>query len=117
LGLPVRFVTRPEQENDMKQACQIITGFKPNYLLADHAYNTDRLIDAISDSSTQPVILPCRHRRYQHPNDRDFYKNRNQIERIFTKLYESRRIATRYDKFLQNFMCFVKIATTQLWLK
>ena len=47
---------------------------------------------------------------YQHYYDKDLYKERNQIERFFGKLKEFRRIATRYDKLLQNFLGFVKIA-------
>ena len=113
----MRLSAGPGQENDMKQACQMIAGFKPNYVLADRAYDADSLMDAIFDSGAKPVIPPRRHRKYQHPYDRDLYKERNQIERMFAKLKEFRRVATRYDKLLQNFMGFVKIAAIQLWLK
>ena len=39
------------------------------------------------------------------------------IERAFCSLKDYRRIATRYDKLLANFLGFVKIAAIQLWLK
>lgn len=38
------------------------------------------------------------------------YKERNIIERFFNKLKQFRRVATRYDKLLANFMGFVKLA-------
>jgi len=101
----------------MKQACEMIAEFKPDYVLADRAYDADRFMDLIYEAGAQPVIPPRRHRRYQHPYDRDLYKERNQIERMFAKLKEFRRVATRYDKLLQNFLGFVKIAAIQLWLK
>lgn len=101
----------------MKQASEMIAGFKPDYVLADRAYDADRFMDQIYEAGAQPVIPPRRHRRYQHPYDRSLYKERNQIERMFAKLKEFRRVATRYDKLLANFMGFVKIAAIQIWLK
>lgn len=46
-----------------------------------------------------------------------FYKERNPIERFFNKLKQFRRVATRYDKLLNNFMGFVKLAAIAIWLK
>ena len=82
LGLPIRFLAGPEQENDMKQAGDLIAGFHPNYVMADRAYDADRLMDAILDAGAEPVIPPRRHRRYQHYYDKVLYKERNQIERF-----------------------------------
>jgi ABC-type polar amino acid transport system ATPase subunit len=45
------------------------------------------------------------------------YKERNIIERFFNKLKQFRRVATRYDKLLANFMGFVKLAAIAVWLK
>ena len=39
------------------------------------------------------------------------------IERFFNKLNQFRRVATRYDKLLANFMGFVKLAAVALWLR
>lgn len=101
----------------MKQACDMIAGFSSTYVIADRAYDADRLKDRILDAGSIPVIPPRRHRRFQHHYDTELYKERNQIERLFAKLKELRRIATRYDKLLANFLGFVKIAAKQLWLK
>jgi hypothetical protein len=35
----------------------------------------------------------------------------------FNKLKQFRRVATRYDKLLANFMGFVKLAAIAIWLK
>jgi transposase len=113
----VRFGAGPGQENDMKQACDLIAGFSSSYVIADRAYDADQLMDTILDAGSIPVIPPRRHRRFQHKYDTELYKERNQIERLFAKLKEFRRIATRYDKLLANFLGFVKIAAIQLWLK
>jgi transposase len=52
-----------------------------------------------------------------NPYDADLYKERNIIERFFNKLKQFRRVATRYDKLLANFMGFVKLAAIAIWLK
>jgi transposase len=49
--------------------------------------------------------------------DIDLYKERNIIERFSNKLKQFRRVATRYDKLLANFMGFVKLAAIAIWLK
>jgi putative transposase len=53
----------------------------------------------------------------QTPYDAELYKERNVIERFFNKLKQFRRLATRYDKLLANFMGFVKLAAIAIWLK
>ncbi|HEY4847962.1 MAG TPA: hypothetical protein VIH87_09270, partial [Methylocella sp.] len=44
-------------------------------------------------------------RRTPYPLDRRAYKRRNLIERMFRKLKNWRRIATRYDRYAQNYLC------------
>ena len=49
---------------------------------------------------------------------RDFkaYKDRNRIERMFNRLKQFRRIATRYDKTALSFIGFLCLAAAKLWL-
>jgi hypothetical protein len=49
--------------------------------------------------------------------NKTIYKERNIIERFFAKLKHFRRVATRYDKLLANFLGFVKIAAIALSIK
>ena len=58
-----------------------------------------------------------RNRKLKRPYDAELYKERNVIERFFNKLKQFRRVATRYDKFLVNFMGFVKLAAIAIWLR
>ena len=39
------------------------------------------------------------------------------VERLFNKLKQFRRIATRYDKLGANFFAFVKLASMRIWLR
>jgi Transposase and inactivated derivatives len=43
LGLPVRFELGPGQQNDMAPACELITGLKAEQVIADRAYDANRL--------------------------------------------------------------------------
>nr|WP_281032823.1 transposase [Phyllobacterium myrsinacearum] len=44
------------------------------------------------------------------------YKDRNRIERMFNRLKQFRRIATRFDKTKTSFAAFLALAAAKLWL-
>ena len=92
------------------------TASKPNATIADKGYDADHL-STRSREQDAVVIPPKRNRKVQRPYDTDLYKERNRIERFFNKLKQFRRVATRYDKLLANFMGFVKLAAIAIWLK
>ena len=75
------------------------------------------MCDKIAETGGQPVIPPKRNRPSNVAYDAELYKERNIIERFFNKLKQFRRVATRYDKLLANFMGFVKLAAIAIWLK
>ena len=113
----MRFAIGPGQQNDMAQACNLVTGLASGTVIADRAYDADSLHEVILQEGGQPVIPPRRHRRYQHRYDRIAYQQRWGIEGFFAKLKQWRRIATRYDKLAKTFTAFVKLASIMLWLK
>ena len=45
------------------------------------------------------------------------YKDRNRIERMFNKVKQFRRIATRYDKTKASFAAFLNLAAARIWLQ
>jgi transposase len=50
------------------------------------------------------VIPSTATRTMPYPLDRLAYRRRNRIERLFCKLKNGRRIATRYDRLARNFL-------------
>ncbi len=66
--------------------------------LADRGYDADAIRDEIEAAGVEAVIPAKTNRRNPAPHDRAKYRWRNQIERLFNKLKNWRRIATRYDK-------------------
>ena len=101
----------------MAPACELIEGLNAEQIIADKAYDADRLLERIRAQGGEPVIPPRRHRKQQRPYDVIAYKQRWGIEGFFAKLKQWRRIATRYDKIAANFLGFIKIASIMLWLK
>jgi putative transposase len=107
----------PGQRNDITFAHDLIEGFDAEATLADKGYDADHLCDSIAETGAEVVIPPKRNRKTQRSYDAELYKERNRIERFFAKLKQFRRVATRYDKLLRNFMGFVKLAAIAIWLK
>ena len=73
-------------------------------LVADKGYDSRALREWLEARGTRPVIPPRRYRRVQYAYDRTVYRQRNIIERMFCRLKDWRRIATRYDKLARNFL-------------
>ena len=98
-------------------AHDLINGIDAQAAIADKGYDADHLAERIADAGIEVVIPPKRNRKVQRHYDAYLYKERNRIERFFNKLKQFRRVATRYDKLIANFMGFVKLAAIAIWLK
>ena len=117
LGNPVRLIASPGQRNDIAFAHELVDGFEAEATIADKGYDADHLCDRLAQTGADVVIPPKRNRKVQRPYDTHLYKERNRIERFFNRLKQFRRVATRYDKLLANFMGFVKLAAIAIWLR
>ncbi len=116
-GRPVRVILTPGQWGDVPQASALLDGFRPNYVLADKAYDSNAFRDLIADHGAAAVI-PCNPtRKNLIPYDFEVYKARNRIERCFNKLKHFRRVATRYDRKAIYFLAFIHIACAMLWMR
>lgn len=113
----MRLIATPGQRNDIAFAHGLVDGLQAQAALADKGYDADHFVNSLAETGAMIVIPPKRNRKLQRPYDADLYKERNRIERFFNKLKQFRRVATRYDKLLANFMGFVKLAAIAIWLK
>ena len=85
-------------------------------LLADKGYDADAIREELARADMEAVIPAKSNRRNPAPHDRTKYRLRNRIERLFNKLKNWRRIATRYDKTADSYIGFVSLASALLWL-
>lgn len=116
-GLPLRLIATAGQRSDITQAVALLEGFKASYVLADKGYDGQLVIDAVHNSGATAVIPSRRTARKPRHIDKNLYKERNIVERFFGHLKQFRRVATRYDKHIQNYMGFVQIAAIAIWIK
>ena len=84
-------------------------------LLADKGYDANSLRQLLDRAGTEAVIPSTASRSVPIPYDKRAYRQRNRIERMFGRLKDFRRVATRYDKLAANFLSGVLIAAAILW--
>ena len=84
--------------------------------MADKAYDSRKLIDAIHASGAQAVIPPRAKSQYPREFDPHLYKARNLVERFFNRIKHFRRIATRYEKLDVRYAAFIAAAGILIWL-
>lgn len=110
-GRPVAFALTPGNVADITMAIPLLDGIaRPKRLLADKAYDADRFRDWLRNKRIKAVIPSTASRRTPYPIDRTAYRRRNVIERLFCKLKNWRRIATRYDRHAQNYLSGLALA-------
>jgi transposase len=66
-------------------------------VLADRGYDTNAVRSAIEARDATPNIPPKSNQRWKPCFSPVLYRGRNAIERMFGRLKDFRRIATRYD--------------------
>jgi len=117
LGLPVRMIVTSGNRNDITQVKELTKGMSASYLLADKGCDGKRALEAAEAIGAQPVIPQRKGAKTMRELDVDIYKARHLIENLFSTLKQFRRLATRYDKHLQNYLGFVHIAAIVHHLK
>jgi len=103
--------------NDCTQAIELLGQHKVDAVLADKGYDSDAIVKHVEAMGAKTVIPSKRNRKLQREYDKDLYKQRNRIERCFSKLKQFRRFATRYEKSKTCFKALVAIACAWIHLQ
>ena len=117
LGCPVRFAITAGQKGDAPAADALIQGLPADIVLADTAYDSDHLREAITGKGAVAVIPNNPSRASKYPLDKHLYADRHLVECCFSKLKQFRRVATRYEKTAKNFLAVITVAAIVLWLR
>jgi transposase len=117
LGCPVRFALTAGQKGDAPQAGPLIEGLPADIVMADTAYDSDALRQAIADKGAIAVIPNNPSRASKHKLDKHLYAQRHLIECCFSKLKQFRRVATRFEKTATNYRAVITLAAIVLWLR
>jgi transposase len=103
--------------NDCTQAIELLGQCEAEAVLADKGYDSDAIVEHIEATGAKAVIPPKRNRKVQREYDKTLYKQRNRIERCFSKLKHFRRFATRYEKSKTCFQALVALACSWIILQ
>ena len=118
IGLPIALKLTEGQAHDGRSAADMLDGLGPGQiLLADRAYDSDALRQALAERGAWANIKPMP-RRVTIPAFSSFlYRYRNLVERFFNKLKHFRAVATPYEKHDENYLALVKLAATRIRIR
>jgi transposase len=117
LGNLARFVLLPGQRHDSIGTEPLIQDIDLEALIADKAFDNDKLRARLNERGAIAVIPSKADRKTPIPHDTEMYKWRHLIENCFQRLKEFRRIATRYDKTDTSFAAAIHLAASCLALR
>ena len=86
-------------------------------LIMDRAYEGESVRKTAKDKGLTPIVPPKSNRKEPWKYDKEAYKKRNEVERLFHRMKNFRRIATRYDKLDVIFSAFISLSLIYLRLK
>ena len=113
--MPLRAIITQGTTSDCSQAIALIQDIPAGQLLADRAYDSNRIVEQAKIQGMQLVIPPKKSRKRQREYDQYVYKMRHLIENAFLHLKRWRGIATRYAKNSASFLAAVQIRCIALW--
>ena len=115
-GRPCVMLLTPGNTSDHKAAVPCLEAMPaPSHLIADKGYDSDALRGWLKRRGTTPVIPPRKNRKVQYAYDKALYKQRNVIERMFGRLKDFRRIATRFDRNITSYFAALCIIAAVVW--
>lgn len=108
------FALSPGQAHDAPEGRKRLTRLgpqpEPRSLVMDRAYEGNETRHLASALGVAPVVPPRQNRTAPWEYDRELYKRRNEVERLFRRLKGFRRIFTGYDKLDVLFLGFIVFA-------
>ncbi len=108
------FSLSPGQDHDAPHGRQLLSSLGmaawPIHLLMDRAYEGEETRQLALDLGFTPVVPPKSTRLNQWEYDRELYKKRNEVERLFRRLKGFRRIFSRFEKLDVMFLGFLTFA-------
>ncbi|WP_087881228.1 IS5 family transposase [Nitrobacter vulgaris] len=115
---PVAFLLTGGQIADCTAGAVLLEEMPRSAILhGDKGYDSDAIRRQVEGKGAMPNIPPKANRRWKNCFSPVLYRSRNAIERMFCRLKDFRRIATRYDRLAINFLAAVCIAAAvSYWL-
>jgi transposase len=125
-GKLLHFVMTPGQAHEAPVFDQLLQGGvkrpgrgrprqHPKRIAGDKGYSTNTIRATLRRLGIR-ITIPHKSNQRRGPFDRELYRLRNRIERLINRLKQYRRIATRYEKHVDNYHAMWLLAAVILWL-
>jgi transposase len=105
------FALSPGSCHDAPEGRKLLTGYgkaqQKTFLIMDRAYEGDETRQLALELGFDPVVPPKSNRIEPWEYDKEIYKKRNEIERLFRRLKGFRRIFSRFEKLDVIFIAFI----------
>ena len=96
---------------DCKAGELLLAQMSPAVILhGDKGYDSNAIRALVETKGALPNIPPKANRVWKNCFSPYLYRKRNAIERMFGRLKDFRRIATRYDRSAINFLAAISLA-------
>jgi transposase len=110
----ITFALSPGQAGDAPEGRALLKQLGPAawpiHLIMDRAYEGNETRQLALELGFEPVVPPLRTRIQPWQYDREMYKRRNEVERLFRRLKGFRRIFSRFEKLDVMFLGFISFA-------
>lgn len=123
-GLPVAICTASASPHEITLVRDTLNAFfldeLPLRLIGDKAYDSDELDENLLRKYGIELIAPNKSNRIVKTQDgRKLrrYRRRWKVERLFAWLQQFRRILTRHDRFLENYLGFLHLGCIVILLR
>lgn len=122
------FVLTPGQRHDAPVFEQLMEGGRvkrsgrgrpkqrPKRVACDKGYSNGKIRAYLRRRGIGITIPWKRNALHKGSFDKELYKLRNMVERLFNRLKQFRRVATRYEKRAENYKAVLTVASILLWL-
>ena len=125
-GLPLAMTATPGQSGETPELKNVLAAIplslhrkskRPKSLAGDKAYSAKSTRSYLNRKGICDVIPKRANETRQKRFRKATYRQRNIVERVIGWLKESRRVATRYEKTVDNYLAMVKIAAIRIIVK
>ena len=99
---------------DISVADSIMESVSGCYVIEDKGYDSDKHRINLESNNNTPVIPGRKNRKKPIIYDKSMYKIRKNIEILFGKIKENRRLAMRFDKADAAFLAFIALALVKI---
>jgi len=115
-GRLFRFSLSAGNVADTTAAYDLVAQLPPDgCLIGDMGYDAKKLRVELAWQGTASVIPTNPTHKHQWFINRETYNDRNRVERVWCRIKDFRRIATRYDKLARNYASSVALAAVVIW--